>query len=113
MNNATTLAFVLTMPNIGSWNGKWSGEGNFYAITRFVFNFGDHDWLEKSELANGIRKLSNAGLVKIFARLIRIGLNFLYLDMKNIVLSDLGWRSFFANFFKNRCWCDREIRIHA
>lgn len=29
-----TLAFILTMPNVGSWNGKWSGEGNLYAITR-------------------------------------------------------------------------------
>jgi hypothetical protein len=24
------LGFTLTMPNIGSWNGKWSGEGNLY-----------------------------------------------------------------------------------
>ena len=25
------LCFTLTMPNVGSWNGKWSGEKNFYA----------------------------------------------------------------------------------
>ena len=25
------LAFTLTMPNRGSWNGVWSGEGNLYA----------------------------------------------------------------------------------
>lgn len=27
-----TIAFVLTMPNVGSWNGKWSGEGRLYAV---------------------------------------------------------------------------------
>ena len=29
-----TLAFILTMPGCGSWNGKWSGEGKLYAITK-------------------------------------------------------------------------------
>lgn len=28
------LAFVLTMPSRGSWNGRWSGEKNLYAVTR-------------------------------------------------------------------------------
>jgi len=31
------LQFILSMPNNNSWNGKWSGESNFYAI---VHNFG-------------------------------------------------------------------------
>jgi len=26
------IAFILTMPNIGSWNGKWSGENDLHAI---------------------------------------------------------------------------------
>lgn len=25
------LAYILTMPNRGSWNGQWSGQGNLYA----------------------------------------------------------------------------------
>jgi len=25
------IAFILTMPNCGSWNGKWTGEGILYA----------------------------------------------------------------------------------
>ena len=25
------VAFILTMPGKGSWNGKWTGEGNLYA----------------------------------------------------------------------------------
>ena len=25
------LLFVLTMPNVGSWNGKWTGASNLYA----------------------------------------------------------------------------------
>lgn len=29
-----TLAFILTMPNKGSWDGKWSGEGNLYAVLK-------------------------------------------------------------------------------
>lgn len=28
------LLFKLDMPNRGSWNGRWSGEDNFYAITK-------------------------------------------------------------------------------
>ena len=31
------LAFTLSMPNIGSWNGKWTGINNLYAR---VINFG-------------------------------------------------------------------------
>ena len=25
------LSFTLSMPNIGSWNGKWTGSKNLYA----------------------------------------------------------------------------------
>ena len=25
------VAFMLTMPNCGSWNGKWTGENKIYA----------------------------------------------------------------------------------
>ncbi len=28
------VEFVLTMPNVGSWNGRWSGEREHYAIVR-------------------------------------------------------------------------------
>lgn len=28
------IAFILTMPNRGSWNGRWSGENNLYAIVK-------------------------------------------------------------------------------
>ena len=28
------LAFILTMPNVGSWNGHWSGEGQLYTKVR-------------------------------------------------------------------------------
>ncbi len=31
------LSFELSMPSNNSWNGKWSGEGNLYAIVK---NFG-------------------------------------------------------------------------
>ena len=31
------LCFELSMPNVGSWNGKWTGEKNYYAK---VINFG-------------------------------------------------------------------------
>lgn len=55
-----TIAFILTMPNCGSWNGKFSGESNFHCAIRkfkesefknekiidiidksFYYNFGD------------------------------------------------------------------------
>lgn len=54
------IQFTLSMPNVGSWNGKWSGRENLYAIVRpftgrlglakakamlakgnFYYNFGD------------------------------------------------------------------------
>lgn len=28
------ISFKLTMPNRGSWNGKWGGEENLYAIVK-------------------------------------------------------------------------------
>lgn len=28
------IAFILTMPNIGSWNGRWSGENDLHAIVK-------------------------------------------------------------------------------
>ena len=28
------IAFILTMPNRGSWNGRWSGESDLHAIVR-------------------------------------------------------------------------------
>jgi len=28
------IAFTLSMPNCGSWNGKWTGEKDLYVITR-------------------------------------------------------------------------------
>ncbi len=31
------LCFTLSMPNVSSWNGKWSGEGRLYAK---IINFG-------------------------------------------------------------------------
>ena len=31
------LSFELSMPNIGSWNGKWTGSERVYAIIK---NFG-------------------------------------------------------------------------
>lgn len=54
------IQFTLSMPNVGSWNGRWSGRDNLYAIVRpftgrlgkriaeamlkkgsFYYNFGD------------------------------------------------------------------------
>lgn len=30
------ISFTLGMPNVGSWNGKWSGEKDYYAQVRSV-----------------------------------------------------------------------------
>jgi len=38
------LCFTLSMPNVGSWNGKWTGANNLYAR---IINFG------KSKKATG------------------------------------------------------------
>lgn len=31
-----TLVFILSMPNVGSWNNKWTGSENIYAVKRKV-----------------------------------------------------------------------------
>ena len=31
-----TLSFELTMPNVGSWNGKWTGSGKKYFVVKSV-----------------------------------------------------------------------------
>ena len=56
------IAFVLTMPNVGSWNGKWSGENQLYCRVfkdkqvpqnlrnkAFYYNFGD-GWVARIEV---------------------------------------------------------------
>lgn len=30
------ICFTLSMPNVGSWNGKWTGSSNYYAITKNI-----------------------------------------------------------------------------
>ena len=35
------LLFILTMPNVGSWNGKWTGEGRVYARVRNAKQYPD------------------------------------------------------------------------
>ncbi len=42
------VAFILTMPNNNSWNGKWSGEGKLYVKVRKL----GKKWTEKL-LPNG------------------------------------------------------------
>lgn len=32
------VAYILTMPNVGSWNGKWTGEGDVHAVVRKYTN---------------------------------------------------------------------------
>ena len=41
------LQFTLDMPNRGSWNGRWSGEGNFYAK---VVSFSDRNKSNKEKI---------------------------------------------------------------
>ena len=56
------IAFVLTMPNVGSWNGKWSGSNDLYCKVlqdtqvpqnlwnkNFYYNFGD-GWVARIEV---------------------------------------------------------------
>lgn len=36
----TYAVFMLTMPAVGSWNGKWTGAGEFYAVTKKILERG-------------------------------------------------------------------------
>ena len=40
------LLYVLTMPNVGSWNGRWTGETTLYARVRNLF----HDKVKQKKL---------------------------------------------------------------
>ncbi len=72
------VVFILTMPNVGSWNGKWAGESNLYCKVKklgkqkelelhdknFYYDFGD-GWganvkAEKvdSKIANKMKRAS-------------------------------------------------------
>ncbi len=44
------LAFRLSMPGVNSWNGKWSGEGRNYVVTRPVLK------RHQAEIANHVGK---------------------------------------------------------
>ena len=63
------ILFTLSMPNVGSWNGKWTGDSNLYVKTRrnpskeimdkivdrsFYYNFGD-GW----GASVGVKKISS------------------------------------------------------
>ncbi len=43
------IIFELTMPNVGSWNGKWSGENGKYTISKNITksNFKQKEWQKK------------------------------------------------------------------
>lgn len=42
------IAFVLTMPNRGSWNGRWSGENNMHVIVKLERNVPNKEIIGKS-----------------------------------------------------------------
>ena len=66
------IAYILTMPNVGSWNGVFTGAKNFYCLCRkytdkklekkildeksFYYNFGD-GWGARIE----VQKINGAG----------------------------------------------------
>jgi hypothetical protein len=67
------VAFILTMPNVGSWNGKWTASSNFHARVRkldkpkaekiiegnnFYYNFGD-GWGANVEVKKVLAKEAN------------------------------------------------------
>jgi hypothetical protein len=48
------LAFKLSMPGCGSWDGKWSGEGRLYVIIRHVLkNEHPENIIQKSPYRHG------------------------------------------------------------
>lgn len=42
------IAFILTMPNRGSWNGRWSGESDLHAIVKLERNVPNKEIVGKS-----------------------------------------------------------------
>lgn len=69
------IAFILTIPNVNSWNNRWSGEGEFYCIIKaekavpnfreiidnnFYYNFGD-GWAANVE----VKRVNNNEAIKM------------------------------------------------
>jgi hypothetical protein len=73
-----SLTFILTMPNVGSWNGVWTGKRDDYFVVRkynsvkdqryinatqkenYYYNFGD-GWGMNIEVVKGARRGKSAG----------------------------------------------------
>ena len=55
------ICFTLSMPQVGSWNGKWTGAKNFYAE---VINFGRRAWESNGYLQGKISEFRLSGYVR-------------------------------------------------
>lgn len=51
------IKFELTMPNVGSWNGKWTGESNLYAK---IINWDKHYGVSKTSKEK-VKKILDIG----------------------------------------------------
>lgn len=51
--NLMLIQFTLSMPNVGSWNGKWSGRENLYAVRKASMGFCGYGWMIDSTVADG------------------------------------------------------------
>ena len=51
-NRVEYRAFILTMPNNNSWNGKWTGDGDLHSIVRGY-------WKRQSDLLKNVDKEKN------------------------------------------------------
>ena len=91
-NPALNIAFIITMPNVGSWNGRFSGANKLFCVIKkitaakektraqsligqdFYYNFGD-GWGANVEVrqvsAEEAKKMKKAKLKKLLKRLLQ------------------------------------------
>jgi hypothetical protein len=65
------VEFRLTMPSVGSWNGRWSGEGRNYTIVKTLTPTRAASLLKDQPERSWIHRWEDGWCARITARVIR------------------------------------------
>ena len=67
------IEFRLSMPNVGSWNGRWSGEGRNYTIVRKISDSWVSKLLSGKNSASWSHRWGDGWSAHISARIVPVG----------------------------------------
>ena len=67
------IEFRLSMPGIGSWNGKWTGEGRNYSIARKISDKWANKLLSGKDTASWSHHWDDGWSARVSARIVPVG----------------------------------------